>query len=193
VTPDLARMSIANILTSSISEREISYLTVGLLILVLSLNYPLVYGGEIPIYLRADHITVDQRTGQSTYRGNVQLKRGEFSFTADTAIVKQRNSQIDSLSASGNPIVARSNDPLNKIVTIVKGQHLLYLAKSNKAIITGKVSTSRGSDVMRSAKVTYKIDENIVVAEGLGSLARVHALFQIKNLTTQAPNPKGSN
>lgn len=163
------------------------------MLLTLLLICPLTYGGEKPIYLRADHITVDQRTGQSTYRGKVNLKRGEFSFKADTAIVKQRNSQINSLTASGNPIVARRDDALNNTLTTVNGRHLLYLAKSNKVIITGNVITRRGTDVIKSAKVTYKINDNTVVAEGLGDSARVHALFQVKSLTTQAPNPEGSN
>lgn len=149
------------------------------------------YGGDKPIYLRADHITADQRTGQSTYQGNVRLKRGAFSFTADTAIVKQRNSQIVSLTASGNPIVARKNDHLDNILTTVKGQHLLYLAKPNKVIITGKVITRRGVDVIKSEKVTYKIDDNTVVAEGLGRSARVHALIQVNSLAAKEPNQKG--
>ncbi|MFV1997930.1 MAG: lipopolysaccharide transport periplasmic protein LptA [Acidiferrobacterales bacterium] len=160
---------------------------------MLSLSSPLTSGGEKPIYLRADNITVDQRTGQSTYRGNVYLKRGGFSFTADTALVKQRNSRIEKLTASGTPIVARKIDPPGNILTTVKGQRLLYLAKSNKVIMTGNVITRRGSDVIRSAKVTYKIDENTIVAEGLGESARVHALFQVKSLSPLTPDREKSN
>jgi len=186
-------MSIVNKSGSSISARVGNQLPARLLLLVLSLGSPLASGGEKPIYLRADDITVDQRTGQSTYRGKVYLKRGGFSFTANTAVVNQRNSRIDKLTASGNPIVARRIDPLNNILTTVSGQRLLYLAKPNKVIITGKVVTRRGSDVIKSAKVTYKIDENTVVAEGLGDSARVHASFQVKSLAAQVPDQKESN
>ncbi len=186
-------MSIANKLISSISARVGNFPNGKLLFLLSVLACPLTYGEENPIYLRAEHIAVNQNTGESIYKGNVRLQRGEFSFIADKAFVTQRNSRIDSLIATGNPIVVKKHDRKKNTLTIVNGQRLFYLAKYNLAVVTGEVITRRGNDVIKSAKVTYKIDDDIIVAEGRGDAARVHALFQIKSLTAQTPGPEKSN
>lgn len=184
-------MSIANKLISAVSAPAGSNRQCWLLIIVLSAISPLATGGGNPIYLRAQHITVDQRTGLSTYQGKVRLKRGEFSFVADKAIVKQRNSGIDTIRAFGNPVIVRKRNPRKNTLTTVNGLRLLYLAKPNRVTVTGKVAVRQGNDVIKSAKVTYHIDDDTIVAEGLNRSTRVKAVFQIKRLATQTSPPQG--
>ena len=143
----------------SIAIRQIDRISIGpaqarhdlqcwILVCLLSVTPPPVMGGGNPIYLRAQHITVDQRKGISTYRGKVRLTRGELSFTATKATVKQRNNKITIVKAYGNPVIVKKYNSQKNIMTIVSGQQLTYLAKPDRAIITGKVITRQGSAVM---------------------------------------------
>ncbi len=184
-------MSKTNNLISEISAQAGSNPQCWLLLIVMSAISPLTYGGDNPIYLRAQHITVDQRTGLSTYQGKVHLKRGKLSFIADKATVKQRNSNIDTIRAFGNPVIVRIRDPQNKMLTTVNGERLLYLVKRNLVIVTGKVIVRQGNDVIKSAKVTYHINDDTIMAEGLNRSTPIKATFQIKRLATQTLPPPG--
>ncbi len=143
-----------------------------------------VFGSQTTIYLRAQHIEVDQKSGLSTYRGKVFLRRGNLSFNANKAIVKQGNSNIESLTAFGNPIVIRTRGGNNGLLTTITGQRLNYLAESNRVVITGNVVTRQGDDVIRSTKVIYRVDDDSIVAESKNRSARVKAVFKVKRQTT---------
>ena len=158
--------------------------------IILSSITLIVSGDEIPIHLRADNITVDQRTGKSIYQGKVRLKRGKFSFVADEAIVNQRNGQVNRLTAFGSPIVAIIKNPQKNSLTTLNSQKLFYVAKTNVAVVSGKVTVRQGSDVLRGSKVTYNISEDAIVAESQDPSTRVHAQFQIKSLTPYVNQPE---
>lgn len=157
---------------------------------LLSVIPSLVLGEDSPIYLRAQHITVDQRTGTSNYQGNVRLKRGELSFAASKATVSHRNGDIDTIKAYGNPVMVNKRDAQKNTLTTVSGRRLIYLATPNRIIITGKVITRQGKDVIQSAKVTYDIENDTLVATGLNRSLRVNAAFHIKHSASQADRPE---
>lgn len=143
-----------------------------------------VFGSPATIYLRAQHIEVDQKSGLSTYRGKVYLRRGNLSFRANKAIVRQGNSDIESLTAFGSPVVITTRDRNSGLLTTITGQRLNYLAKTNRVVITGNVVTRQGDDVIRSTKVIYRVDDESLVAESKNRSARVKAVFRVKRQTT---------
>lgn len=161
-----------------------------ILVCLLSVTPPLVLGEDSPIYLRAQHITVDQRTGTSTYQGNVRLKRGQLSFAASRATVSHRNGDIDTIKAYGNPVIVNKRDAQKNTLTTVSGRRLIYLAAPNTIIVTGKVITRQGKDVIQSAKVTYDIENDTIVATGLNRSLRVNAAFHTKHSASQAGRPE---
>lgn len=142
-----------------------------------------VAGSQTTIYLRAQHIEVDQKSGLSTYRGKVHLQRGDLSFSADKATVRQNNSGIESLTAFGNPVVIRTRNRKTSLLTTITGQQLEYLAKTNRVVITGNVITRQGNDVISSSKVIYYVDDDHIVAKNDNKSTRVKAVFQLKRLT----------
>lgn len=148
------------------------------LIAVLMLT-PLTANAEIAIHLQAKHITVNQRTGISTYTGNVRLRRGTLTFNAAKAIVTQRQHQIDTITASGNPVVVKKKDSNNKLLTTITGQHIIYSARTNKIIIMGNVVTRQGLDEIQSTKISYDVSGDVIVAASKNGSARVSAVFHL--------------
>ncbi len=155
-----------------------------MLLVLASLAAAPVFGSQTTIYLRAQHIEVDQKSGLSTYRGKVYLRRGNLSFNANKAIVRRGNSNIESLTAFGNPVVITTRDRNSSLLTTITGRRLEYLAKTNRVVITGNVITRQGDDVIRSAKVIYRTDDDSLVAESKNRSARVKAVFRVKRQTT---------
>jgi len=143
-------------------------------------------GSQTTIYLRAQHIEVDQKSGLSTYQGKVHLRRGDLSLNADKAIVRQSNSDIKSLTAFGNPVVIRTRDRDNGLLTTITGQQLKYVTKTNSVVITGKVVIRQGDDVIRSSKAVYRVDDDYIVAKNNNESTRVKAVFRVKRRTGSA-------
>lgn len=152
-----------------------------------------VAGAQTTIYLRAQHIEVDQKSGLSTYRGKVRLRRGNLSFNADKAIVRQGDSDIESLTAFGNPVVVTTRDRNSSLPTTISGQRLDYQTKTNRVVITGNVVTRQGEDVIRSTKVTYRVDDESLVAESKNKSARVKAVFRVKRQTRPSTRAKNNS
>lgn len=120
---------------------------------------------QVPVYLEAQTIYFDQVTGLSTYQGQVEVKRGDLTILADKAVVRQKGSDVDTIDGFGAPIVLRKKADLPRQTTVITGQRLRYDAGSNTVTISDKVITTRGKDVIHSAILVYRIDENHISAE----------------------------
>jgi lipopolysaccharide export system protein LptA len=120
---------------------------------------------EVPVYLEAQSIYFDQVTGLSTYQGQVKVRRGDLTILADKAVVKQKGSDVDTIEGFGAPIVLRKKADLPRQTTVIMGQRLRYDAGSNTVTISDKVITTRGKDVIHSAKLVFHVDENHISAE----------------------------
>ena len=118
-----------------------------------------------PVYLRANNIHYDQTSGLSTYRGKVRLTRADLHIRAETATVRQNNSAITSVNASGRPIVLRKGTASGGDLTVIRGERLKFDAINNKVVITGNVITTRGQDTIRSTRLTYHLDDNHIIAD----------------------------
>ena len=128
-----------------------------------------------PVYLQANDIRYDQASGLSTYRGKVRLTRADLRIRADTASVRQRNNEIASVRASGKPIVLRKGLATVDGLTVIRGEQLEFNTISNTIIITGNVITTRGRDTIRSARLTYHLDNNHIIADRDSNAAPVLA------------------
>lgn len=135
------------------------------LLLVFWLPGQVLADAEVPVYLEAQSIYFDQATGLSTYQGQVKVKRGNLIILADKAVVKQKGSDVDTIEGFGAPIVLRKQSSLPRQTTVITGQRLRYDADSNTVTISGKVITTRGKDVIDSAKLVFHVDENHISAE----------------------------
>ena len=128
-----------------------------------------------PVYLQANDIRYDQASGVSTYRGKVRLTRADLSVSADTASVRQQKNEIASIRASGQPIILRKGSATTDGLTVIRGEQFEFNAVSNTVVITGNVITTRGQDTIRSARLTYHLDDNHIIADRDSNAAPVLA------------------
>ena len=162
-----------------------------ILVLLLAVWFPkqLHANSELPIYLEAQTIYFDQVTGLSTYQNRVKVKRGNLTITADKALVKQKNNRINTIQGSGAPITLRKRVSAPERTITIKGQRLFYDANTNTVTISGKVTTTRGRDVIRCAKLIYRINENHITAERQPGSAPVSADLWPKKKKNASVNP----
>ncbi|UCE88777.1 MAG: lipopolysaccharide transport periplasmic protein LptA, partial [Pseudomonadota bacterium] len=56
-----------------------------------------------PIYIDADWVRVNDKTGLSEYQGNVKLKQGSMVITADNMTVHQSGGELQTIMINGKP------------------------------------------------------------------------------------------
>ncbi|KPK51188.1 MAG: hypothetical protein AMS22_11350 [Thiotrichales bacterium SG8_50] len=122
-------------------------------------------GNSAPVYLQANDIAYDQVSGVSTYRGKVRLSVFGLLIVADKATVRQRNNVIARVNADGKPIVLIKAATSEMAGISIRGDRLEFDTINNTVIITGNVITTRGQDTIRSARLTYRIDDNHIIAD----------------------------
>ena len=77
------------------------------LLLLLALPIPataLESDKDQPVYIEADSVEMDDRSGISTYSGNVELNQGTIHMTADKVVITQKDGNTDHVAAEGNPV-----------------------------------------------------------------------------------------
>ncbi|MGB7756948.1 MAG: lipopolysaccharide transport periplasmic protein LptA [Salinisphaera sp.] len=136
---------------------------------------------SLPTNIRANNADFAQKSGVSTYTGNVHLTRGGLTLTGDKLVVtrlKDRR-QIKAV-LTGNPahIDKQPDSSDNKVVTGHANQ-IEYSNASSVITLRGDAVVNRNGDQIRGPVITHNIDTGVTHAErGQGSDQRVHITIQ---------------
>jgi lipopolysaccharide export system protein LptA len=143
--------------------------------------------------LNARHIEANEKTGVTVYQGRVTLDQGSLHVEADRVEVRQRDGNIESLLATGNPLRARTRPdnqdqdihmsarrleyhrPTHYLVltgstVFVQGDKRLtahcleYNDQFEQADLYGDVTIDRGEDRFHAAYLHYDVPDNVLHA-----------------------------
>lgn len=102
-----------------------------------------------PVEVNADTLTVDQKSGQATFSGNVIVAQGEMRLTSDrvTVIYDQGDKRkIQAMQARGNVTLVNGPDAAEAAAAD-------YTVGSGKISLTGNVLLTQGQSVIAGEKV----------------------------------------
>ncbi len=141
---------------------------------------------EQPIHITADRVELNEQTGISTYRGQVQVTQGSMVLEADRVVVYQREGELQRIEADGDP--ARLRQRPDEAAEDVRGAaaHIEYHADSASATLVGNAFLWRGRDEFRGERIDYETENNVVKAAGKDSSERVHAVIHPKQPQSDA-------
>ncbi len=131
------------------------------------------------ISISADRVTIDEKSGNSTYKGNVILKQGEIAITAEMISISSANGEVSKIISTGKPskFVRTGEASLE-----AESKQMTYLSASGVITLTGEARLNRQGDEFTSHQIRYFIDENRVEASsGEGnsqSSGRVQVILQ---------------
>jgi len=143
-----------------------------------------------PIYLEADSVELNERSGVSTYSGQVKLTQGTRVLTADKVTVEQ-TANGDRVVAEGRP--ATFAQRMENRPEPVEGQarRIEHSSADNRLILTGDAEFTQGGDRFSSNRIEYDTRADVVKA-GQASTAsrpgdRVRIVIQPRTAPTAPP------
>jgi len=132
-----------------------------------------------PLKARAKSVELDQKTGTTRYRGDVQMSMGRLSVRADYLEIMTSQGQMSEVRANGDPIVVRREAEDEEPVIEVQAQRLEYRATTQLMELFDDVSIRQGQDVLRAQSVRYHVPTRHFEAKGDPSRnQRVIAVYQ---------------
>jgi lipopolysaccharide export system protein LptA len=130
-----------------------------------------------PIRISAKTVTVDQKAGITRYQGDVVMHQGSLRINADRVVIRYEQGEIQSLSASGNPVSFRQR-PDNEDQDIkATAARLQYSASDQTLHLYDSVALHRGDDILHSAVLHYDLGNSRLQAEG-DPQDRVYSIIQ---------------
>lgn len=130
-----------------------------------------------PIRLLADKATYSERTGVTSYSGNVTITQGTLKLAADNITVNLSNSRsINSAVATGRP--ATMQQVVTKEKGLAKGQanRINYNAQNGIVTLTGNAKLTQNGASFSGNEIRYSLKLGDVEATSGGS-QRVELIF----------------
>ncbi|MFB2538538.1 MULTISPECIES: lipopolysaccharide transport periplasmic protein LptA [unclassified Acinetobacter] len=119
-----------------------------------------------PVTLEADRATFNERTGVTTYTGNVIIQQGSFRLNASSITANLNGQrQIQSVIAQGNP--ARFQQQLERNgLARGEGQRIQYNAETGIVMLSGRAFLEQNGATFRGETLTYSMSKGDIEASG---------------------------
>jgi len=144
-----------------------------------------------PIHITADTATINDKTGITTYTGNVVITQGSILIEADRVDMYRNNEGVEKLIAQGAPAHFRQQPEINSPFSDAWGLHIVYLIDDETLTITQQAKVVQEQDTFTGEKIIYNLAKSIVDAFGSSDKnsnsqqGRVNMVIQPKSKTKQ--------
>ncbi|ENV47948.1 lipopolysaccharide transport periplasmic protein LptA [Acinetobacter brisouii] len=123
-----------------------------------------------PISLVADRATYNDKTGYTTYSGNVVIEQGSMKLQADSVTAQlNKNRQISTVTANGHPARFQQKTDPNKGFAHGEGQKIIYNADTGILTLNGNAYVNQDGASVRGATLRYSMNKGDIEAVGSSS------------------------
>lgn len=125
------------------------------------------------ISLEADRATFNEKTGITTYTGNVVIQQGTLKIQANSIVANlNQQSQIKNVTAQGSP--AKFQQQMDNKGGLAKGEakKIIYNAETGILSLSGGAFLSQNGATFRGENLTYSMNKGDIEATG-GSNGRI--------------------
>lgn len=161
-----------------------------LLLLTTVLTTPMVVNAlpsdaKQPIRLLADRATYSERTGITTYSGNVIIEQGTLKITADNITLNLDDKRsIKTAVATGRPATMQQVVTQEKGLARGQSQKIDYNAVTGIVTLTGDAKLTQAGASFSGNTIRYSLKDGDVEANA-GAGRRVELIFPPNNSTNQ--------
>ncbi|MCF6282018.1 MAG: lipopolysaccharide transport periplasmic protein LptA [Candidatus Polarisedimenticolaceae bacterium] len=119
---------------------------------------------DMPIYVEADSVDIDDQSGVSVYLGNVQVTQGTMHLLADKVTVYRVEKKTERIVAVGKPV--RYRQQMDNSTDEVKGRALMmeYFVTDERLYLIDDAELIQGLDNFSSDRITYFRNRSLVKA-----------------------------
>lgn len=137
--------------------------------------------------IRANSVTINDKSGVSKYSGRVVIVQGSMKITADRLkVIYDKNKKLEKIIAFGRPSTYKQRPSIRKKEVYARANRMDYFAKTNELLMKKNASFTQGVSVFEGHKIRYNIKTDYVEASsskssrqksGSDSKGRVNIIF----------------
>ena len=133
--------------------------------LLLAGGTPVVFGAENdPINIEADHATLSEKQGLSTYSGNVVLTQGEIKINADEIIVHHEQGKLTHVTAKGLPVKYHQQGETQELDIHGEANTMEYFATEERLLLLDSAKLTQGGNAFSGNRIEYDTQREVVTA-----------------------------
>ena len=154
--------------TGFLLRRVCSILLLGATSLLSSLpSFAVPSDRQQAITLEADRATYNEKSGVTTYTGNVIIQQGTIKIQADSIVATlNKDRQIQQITAKGRPAKFQQQISSEKGLAIGEGQSMVYNAETGVVVMTGNAYLTQDGASFKGNILRYSISAGDVEATG---------------------------
>jgi len=116
-----------------------------------------------PMYIEADKVHIDEKTGVSTYRGNVSLTQGSMHLTADKAAVyNKQDHSLEKVMIVGGPAHFRQRPDDAEEDVRAESRRMEYFADKDRLNLIEEAKVWQGGNVFTGNRIVYDTLHHVV-------------------------------
>ena len=119
------------------------------------------------ISLVADHATFNEKTGITTYTGNVIIEQGTMKLQADSIVANlNQKRQISTITANGKPARFQQQVSADKGIAKGQAQKIVYNAETGIITLSGSAFLEQDGASIRGNTLRYSMNKGDIEAIG---------------------------
>lgn len=120
-----------------------------------------------PLSLVADRATFNDKTGLTTYSGNVVIEQGTMKLQANSIVAQlNSNKQVSLVTATGSPAKFQQQMDGNKGLARGEAQKIVYNAETGILNMSGNAYLDQNGASIRSSTLRYSMSKGDIEANG---------------------------
>jgi lipopolysaccharide export system protein LptA len=147
-----------------------------------------------PMTIEADKATLNEKTGNSVYEGNVHVQQGTLVLQGSKMTVQLNDNTIEKIILTGSPATYRQRPDGKDTDQHAEAGRIEYHATEDRIILLENARVwQSGAEEFRSDRIIFNLKDNTVNAGGSGPGDRVRITLQPgskKDKKPPAPPPQ---
>ena len=144
-----------------------------------------------PVNIEADKATVNEKTGNSIYEGNVQVQQGTLVLQGSKMTVQLKDNSIDTFVLTGDPATYRQRPDGEESDQHAEAQRIEFYAKEDRIILLKNARVWR-SDVkeLRSDRIVFDLKSDTFNEGSDKPGDRVYITLPASSIEDDSPAPQ---
>lgn len=153
-------------------------LSIPLLLIPLS-SHALSEDRNQPIKIKADSVTINEKTGISIYKGNVVFTQGSLILNGSKIVIHQPDGNVSKILVDGQPATFQQQQDNSPDIVHAKAGKMKYITKDERVYLSQNASISQGDNLLEGNEIEYNTRNSTVTAKkSSDNKNRVHVVIE---------------
>ena len=121
-----------------------------------------------PLVIEADRVEINDKTGVSVYKGNVQVTRGTLHLSCDDLTVHNANGEVQQSECNGHPAKFHRDREGDKKEVHGHADRVEYYLDDEHVVLLGDAHLEQDRDTFSGQHIVYYLKRDVVNADTAG-------------------------